>query len=575
MSQRSLTASDLHLGGPPRIEPGDASEIGSVLDAARRRHYEDGDGALVDAIHCHEAARALHDATLCGRALALQAAVMLQRGDLRGAFQLASEAGAHAERAPDDGVRAELAAVRSHLSFFAGSYAESLAQAQQAIELADRGDDVELRIFVRRSSCMVFGNVGVRDWPEHLLEVLRLAVESGDRWEEAMSRNDLAHLRMEQGDLAEAEREMARAVDIAAGLPPHPRLLNAVLACTRADIRLRAGRADDALADARRGVAELTTSSEPNPYVLAMTVVVEVRALLALGRFDEAERSGRDAAERLGDRVPQARGMILGTVATALREAGRTEDAFDVLAASTELERRAFAELTELQRGLERALLETSAARRQADALSDKNRELERAVRELGAARAALERRTAELEDVERQLRDQADRDWLTGLYNRRYLARELERHAAGATAGPYSLVVLDLDRFKAINDRFGHDAGDGVLRRVAALLLAAVRDEDAVVRTGGEEFVLLMPATGAEAAAACCRRLLATLRDERWGRIAPGLALTASMGVATTEHAGELSSLGERADRRLYEAKRSGRDRVVTEPTRAADPAS
>jgi diguanylate cyclase (GGDEF)-like protein len=196
-------------------------------------------------------------------------------------------------------------------------------------------------------------------------------------------------------------------------------------------------------------------------------------------------------------------------------------------------------------------------------------------VRELGAARATLERRTAELEDVERQLREQADRDWLTGLYNRRYLARELERHAAEATAGPYSLVVLDLDRFKAINDRFGHDAGDGVLRRVAALLLAAVRAEDAVVRTGGEEFVLLMPATGAEAAAACCRRLLATIRDEHWARIAPGLALTASMGVATTEDAGELPSLGERADRRLYEAKRSGRDRVVTEPARAADVAS
>jgi two-component system cell cycle response regulator len=572
MSARSPQTSDLPLDLPPRLELDDAREIGRVLDAARRRHYEDGDGALVDAIRCHEAARALDDAALRGRALALQAAVMLQRGDLRGAFQLASEAAAHAERASHDGVRAELAAVRSHLSFFAGSYAESLAQAQQAIELADRGDDVELRIFVRRSSCMVFGNVGVRDWPEHLLEVLRLAVESGDRWEEAMSRNDLAHLRMEQGDPAEADREMARAVDIAAGLPPHPRLLNAVLACTRADMRLRAGRADEALADARRGVAELTTSSEPNPYVLAMTVVVEVQALLALGRLDEAERSGRDAVARLGDRVPQARGMILGTVATALREAGRTEDAFDVLAASTELERRAFAELTELQRGLERALLETSAARRQADALSDKNRELERAVRELGTARATLERRTAELEDVEQQLREQADRDWLTGLHNRRYLARELERHAAGGTAGPFSLVVLDLDHFKAINDRFGHDAGDQVLRRVAALLLGELRSEDAVIRTGGEEFVLVMPATGAEAAAACCARLLATIREERWSRIAPGLVLTASMGVATTTDPGELPSLGRRADHLLYEAKRAGRDRVATDAGHSGD---
>jgi diguanylate cyclase len=123
---------------------------------------------------------------------------------------------------------------------------------------------------------------------------------------------------------------------------------------------------------------------------------------------------------------------------------------------------------------------------------------------------------------------------------------------------------VLDLDHFKLVNDRFGHQAGDEVLMRVAALLLGALRGQDVVVRTGGEEFVLLMPHTDAKAAAGACERLRTAIREEPWDRIAPGIALTASIGVATAETGGDLRALTELADRRLYEAKGAGRDRVV-----------
>jgi diguanylate cyclase (GGDEF)-like protein len=369
---------------------------------------------------------------------------------------------------------------------------------------------------------------------------------------------------MEQGDLDGAEREIAAAFATAEPLAPDNRFALAVFSCTRSEIRLRDGRAEEALADAERAVDLLTTSGDPNPYLLAMTVVIEVQALLALGRLDEAERSGQRAVERLGERVPQARSMILSTVAAALREAGRIEEAFTVLTHSVEIERAAFQELSALQRGLERATLETRAARTESDALAAKNRELRKVVEELAEARGALERRTSQLETLQEQLREQADRDWLTGLHNRRYLAREVGRHAAAPGPGPFSLAVLDLDHFKVVNDRFGHPAGDEVLMRVAALLLGEMRGQDVVVRTGGEEFVLLMPQTDANAAATACERLRAALRDEPWGRIAPGMTLTASIGVATAETAGDLRALTEIADRRLYEAKRAGRDRVV-----------
>ena len=145
-------------------------------------------------------------------------------------------------------------------------------------------------------------------------------------------------------------------------------------------------------------------------------------------------------------------------------------------------------------------------------------------MQELAEARSALERRTSQLETLQEQLREQADRDWLTGLHNRRYLAREVGRHAAAPGPGPFSLAVLDLDHFKVVNDRFGHPAGDEVLMRVAALLLGEMRGQDVVVRTGGEEFVLLMPQTDANAAATACERLRAAIRVEPWDRIAPGI---------------------------------------------------
>jgi diguanylate cyclase (GGDEF)-like protein len=125
---------------------------------------------------------------------------------------------------------------------------------------------------------------------------------------------------------------------------------------------------------------------------------------------------------------------------------------------------------------------------------------------------------------------------------------------------------VLDLDHFKSINDRFGHDAGDRVLVRVAALLLGELRQSDVVVRTGGEEFVVLMPGTAARAAVAVSERLRVAIGAADWADVVPGLAVTASLGVASASGIQEPAALIGLADARLYEAKRAGRDRVVAE---------
>jgi diguanylate cyclase (GGDEF)-like protein len=162
--------------------------------------------------------------------------------------------------------------------------------------------------------------------------------------------------------------------------------------------------------------------------------------------------------------------------------------------------------------------------------------------------------------------------DALTGISNRRSfderLAMEVERTKRYGVA--CALVMVDLDRFKALNDRFGHQAGDEVLRRVAGLFESEKRAGDMVARYGGEEFAAILPHTTVADAAAWAERLRTRLAHTRieWGD-AEDLRITASFGVAGTSSWTAASGwLIDGADRSLYEAKRRGGNVVATSPT-------
>ena len=162
--------------------------------------------------------------------------------------------------------------------------------------------------------------------------------------------------------------------------------------------------------------------------------------------------------------------------------------------------------------------------------------------------------------------------DSLTGLYNfgffRERLALEVER--ARHTGDPVSLVLFDIDHFKHYNDLHGHQEGNGVLTRVAALLRTAGRRGDIVARFGGEEFVLLLYGASRLDAWLMAENLRTRIEEETFpgGALQPGGRLTVSGGVATfPEDAGSDGELIETADVRLYESKRSGRNQVSGRP--------
>jgi tetratricopeptide (TPR) repeat protein len=307
----------------PAERPTTADETAELLDGARDAHWEHPATVQAIAVECHEVARTVGDDALRARALAVQGVVSLNRGDLGGAFTLAAEAERFAEREADVLARMEVAALKAQLSFFSGSYTEALASAAATHALADRLGDARNRIYARRAACLVMGNLDAPGWRPELDELIRLSVEVGDTWQGAISRNDLGHWHMGEGQFEESARELARGIALAETLAPDNALLMAVLHCTQAELRLTVGDAAAALRDGQHALELLTAFDEPNPYLFGMTVKLEVQALLALGQADEAKRCGERAVERLGDRVPQARSMILGAVAGALREAVR------------------------------------------------------------------------------------------------------------------------------------------------------------------------------------------------------------------------------------------------------------
>lgn len=165
---------------------------------------------------------------------------------------------------------------------------------------------------------------------------------------------------------------------------------------------------------------------------------------------------------------------------------------------------------------------------------------------------------------------DLATTDPLTGLPNRRALraglARDLDQARRHGT--PLSLILLDLDHFKAINDEHGHVGGDEVLRRVGKILQAQVRSTDLAGRHGGEEFAVILPGTGLGAALGTAERVRAALSQARIEVQGDAVRVTASLGVATyPEHGLTIEDLARSADSALYGAKRAGRDRVHSPP--------
>ncbi|RMG89898.1 MAG: GGDEF domain-containing protein [Candidatus Dadabacteria bacterium] len=209
------------------------------------------------------------------------------------------------------------------------------------------------------------------------------------------------------------------------------------------------------------------------------------------------------------------------------------------------------------------------ALRAEARRERDGARQLSEEALEVRGLLTHLADRLDKVEQKARALRSQSLRDPLTGLWNRGAWEDRLAEEAARARryGQPFSVILWDVDRFKEVNDRHGHLAGDMVLQSLAGRTLQMLRRSDFVARYGGEEFAVLLPHAEEEAARIVAEKIRRIAADREVATRAGPIRVTLSAGVATWVPGEEALELVDRADRALYRAKEAGRNRVEVAP--------
>lgn len=404
-------------------------------------------------------------------------------------------------------------------------------------------------------------------------EAQAMAIEGGDLGRQSLALNAMGACFERMGDSWQAEQLMHDALALARQQDePHALFisLNNLCAVLIGMFHLLRDAAPDeeARAPLRRGLPFAREAIKlPGPARDPLQrVVVEGNLgemLLHLGELAEAHRT-LDAAMALSQQIgAEAQtwriGCSLGELALLEGDAEAAWQRLDAvrLASST-----ADARMTHLR--LHHALSRVAAAlQRPEQALQHLQQyltlERRRSMRQLRAQSELFVSR-AEVE----QMRLDSRRDELTRLGNRREAENRWPALLSDAESGGAALAVamLDLDNFKQINDRFGHAAGDAVLRALAGLLRENTRSADLAARVGGEEFLLVLPGIDADRAHEVCERLRQRVAGYDWGQVAPGLAVTLSIGL-TAAPPYDAERLTATADAALYRAKAAGRNRI------------
>lgn len=302
----------------------------------------------------------------------------------------------------------------------------------------------------------------------------------------------------------------------------------------------------------------------PRSWMIELDALGALIAALAGHEVTDDARAQLEGIDPAGHPGASPAGWLHLAIALAEQQAGRLGSAKEsVERAVTSIDRRQSADAYDLALCL---AAELEAADRTGAAMRYARRQLSLRWSYRSAAHGATLGRIG-AERLRREhdvIAQQAHLDDLTALLNRRGFARYLES-IARQSIGNISLLVADLDRFKTVNDQFGHQVGDTVLISVGQVLHAHVRPADCAVRLGGDEFAIVLASAPIDVARRRAEAVVDAVRRHPWHELATGLSITISIGLASGATA-DFSELTERADRALYVAKRQGRDRVVSD---------
>jgi diguanylate cyclase (GGDEF)-like protein len=544
-----------------RQHPADAAavQVTTLLGLAEESRLA-GDYRAGSAVARQAAALAQASGDPSGQARALRSLAnqLLRLGEQEAAVAACREAVVACETVPDEAAICEVLTLQAMSLNKLGLHEEALDVLARGREIAQRLGDRDLLYWVHNRTGVVHGSLGNRDLSADYLTRALTMVEGMDAEARFCILNNLGdnavyrvpRLRAE-GDAAGAEDALRHALGYvaealrlarAAGNPYRESI------CLDNYGMLRA--LDGDFDEATRMIEESREIAVIHGYrsLESFTLQHQAHVRLLRGDLDEAIEGLLAALERAVESGERPMAMeIHRELSDAYEQVGDLAAALAHYRSFHALERAAHNDVAAARARMAVHHFELDNARLEAD-----NARLE----------AELHRvRSAELEADNITWQRQASEDVLTGLPNRRYV--ELRLPELAAETGPLCVAVADVDRFKGVNDRFGHLVGDEVLRQIAALLRDNVRDNDLVARYGGEEFLIALDGIDLEDARERCELLRARVAAYPWETLQPGLTVTISLGVALLPAGGDLPATMALADRRLYAAKHGGRNRV------------
>ncbi len=488
---------------------------------------------------------------------------------------------------------AHLYAARARNYRLAGHYAKSIQDALKALRIADQQKNAALQ--VEMTILLALDNASLGDFPRadtFIKEAISQATRIGFGFQLAYGYLNLGHIYALRNNREGQYEALTNALQRASAVPDLAEVRMIALS-NIADYHLQRNEFETALDYAVQAGTLARSLDEQRSLAIALTN--EGIALSHLGQLDKG-------IERVQQAIAIATKMqnsehVIGMTKELIgiyERSGRYKEAVDALHRVAEMEKTLTAQ--ERQRDVLALQEEFAVERKQQEidrlsAINAQQKALAEArnaqrwmwlvvavalaiaafylVRRLRGVRSA-NRRLSRANEV---LEEQTARDPLTGTYNRRHFQNLLQQAAAGLpkhelrTPQPFlSLVVLDLDHFKQINDSFGHDAGDAVLIEVSRRMRDLVRTEDSVVRWGGEEFVLVLPGTGADGACTVVSKVLAAIGSTPVRYKSGFIPVTVSAGATTIPETGVRAwrFALQIADLALYRAKGGGRNHAV-----------
>ncbi|GIF45351.1 GGDEF domain-containing protein [Actinoplanes xinjiangensis] len=505
--------------------------------AAELLELELGDAAqlpaeLTRAVHAQQAAQRLGRRDLYLRASLHRSNVLSREGDTVEAGRIAH--GVYAEAA-ELGDAYLLARSHQSLSVFfyqVGDLANALGHAVQCMTYTNADIPAAIRARHIMALAVMLDETGASEEAARRFdEALTITLALGDGVMTMRVLNNMTYTAYEQGDrqLAETLADRIRETARSHGLP---------IQATSLDTLARVWMMSGQFAKAENELAPLWDAASAHlfdvGYALVEALVTAAEAQREQGAFDRAQSTLHRAVQLCADRdLPGFRAQTREAQALLYAAAGRYREAF-------EEHRRFHSDTQALQSAQREARAQTLHAVYEAD-----------------EARRASE-----------AFREMAYRDALTGLHNRRYVDETLPGLLDGAGPGVLSVALVDLDRFKQVNDTLSHQVGDLVLQQLATILLRHIPAAATAARLGGEEFVILLPGLDAAAGRQASEAIRRAVAEHDWTPITGGLAVTASIGLTTVTGGGTPASTAlAAADRSLYAAKRLGRNRVCTDP--------